>query len=91
MSQELHDILLQVKREGDAICSQCMNTVAYTDKVGKELDALLARWPDRRGEIGCLPIEGNMSVFHEAAANKILWENPRRHALLDWLIEETKP
>ena len=91
MSHELHQMLLQVKREGTAICSQCMVMEAYTDEVGKELEDLLARWPGRRGEAKCLPVEGRMSLFHETAANKTLWENPRRHALLDWLIEETKP
>lgn len=91
MSHELHQMLLQVKREGAAICSQCMVMEEHTWQLEEELDDLLARWPDRRGEAKCVPVEGRMSLFHEAAVKETLWENPRRHALLDWLLEETKP
>jgi len=64
--------------------------VAERDALKIQMRMLLARWPDRRGEAKCVPVEGRMSLFHEAAVKETLWENPRRHALLDWLLEETK-
>lgn len=91
MSQELHQRLLQVKREGPSICYQLRLMAAEQDALKIQMRMLLARWPGRRGEAKYVPVEGSMSLFHEAAVKETLWEDPRRHALLDWLIEETKP
>lgn len=36
-------------------------------------------------------VEGDLQGYCEAADKETLWDNPRRHALLDYLIEYTKP
>ena len=87
----LHEMLKRVRREGLAICSQVMGQEEYTVGIEQELDALLHRWPERWPDCACTPVEGKLSKFIEAAEQKILWQNPRRHALLDWLLKETKP
>lgn len=86
----LHDLLLNVKREGDSICHQCMDMKGYTHKLEQELDELLKRWPRRASGVWCAPVEGTLSKFHEASTRRTLWDNARRHDLLTWLLEETK-
>ena len=36
------------------------------------------------------PVDGDIKYLHEKKYESI-WSNPKRIALLDWLIEETKP
>lgn len=36
------------------------------------------------------PVDGQIE-FDNSSRTKTIWSNPRRIALLDWLIEETKP
>ena len=61
----------------------CINVAAMVgDEELAELKALLPKWPDRARSAN-FPVEGN-AIDHMRDLNK--WKNPRRLALLDWLI-----
>lgn len=55
-----------------------------------ELGNLVTAWPSRHPTQPLYPVDGLVIYGYEASIGT-LWENPRRLALLDWLIEETKP
>lgn len=65
---------------------------ATLQEVVNELDALIEKWPDKAREKGKsfshYPVEGNYRVYDTDQARGELWENPRRIALLDWLLEQ---
>lgn len=91
MSQELHQRLLQVKREGPSICYQLRLMAAEQDALKIQMRMLFARWPENKAQDLAFPVEASLWEFKEASDNDKLWADLRRHALLDWLIEETKP
>ena len=66
----------------------CYNVSAldHSDSLQDELQELTSRWPDKTPS-GCdlFPIEGSHLAYHRTI-NK--WQNPRRLALLDWLIAQ---
>lgn len=65
---------------------------ATLQEIVNELDALMEKWPDKAKEKGqsfsYYPVEGNYRVYDADQALGKLWENPRRIALLDWLMEQ---
>lgn len=48
---------------------------------------LMEKWPETTGD-RAFPVEGSASKYLVDSYQDKLWENPRRIALLDWLIKE---
>ena len=97
MSEKLLDalrIIKGMKKEPGtpAICRLVKDII--TDRTDEavahiKLSALFERWPLRAEYTSvCCPVEGSYAKYSEAVADKTIWNNPRRHALLDYLIEE---
>lgn len=94
--QRLLDILLHLAQHGPRDPGQgiCLNA----DHLAKEQTAdgsrtmqcilyeLMARWPDSLDPDGAYPVEGSPAAYFQAGSNK--WQDHRRLALLNWLIEE---
>lgn len=57
---------------------------------GKLLRSLLGKWPDKaeNHHHDHYPVEGSCVEYLIDSQQAILWRNPRRIALLDWLIKE---
>lgn len=99
MTAELLKILKRIRDEGPQArnCGICGNVLVVADEkidgcaLLRELDKVIRHWPANAGTCYvtkvCYPVEGEKQYFKDAAQN-ILWENPRRIALLDWLIKE---
>lgn len=73
----------------------CNNVAGYLSRVEDNDEYLLAierlyelstTWPERDPRTMCYPVGGEREYEDKAH----LWTNPRRLALLDWMIEETK-
>ena len=90
-------VLLELKTNGpvDTSCGICGNVETlllgdYTEQeleiATVELPSLISQWPDRIPSMGGLfPVEGGPDAYR-SDSNK--WQNPRRIALLDWLIAQ---
>lgn len=93
MSQELLEALRAIKLEpatmSQGICGNLRTIVGDIKWVilGKQLRALMDKWPEALPN-RFYPVEGKQEAYMLAAAKRILWDNPRRIALLDWLIKE---
>lgn len=65
---------------------------ATMQEIIKELDALMSKWPDKAVDksqsYAVYPVEGDFRLYDRHQAEGILWQNPRRTALLDWLMEQ---
>ena len=65
---------------------------ATMHEIVKELDALMGKWPDKVVDksqpYAAYPVEGDFRIYDADQAQGILWQNPRRIALLDWLMEQ---
>lgn len=90
MAIHLLEALRHIKTHGPKYTNRgiCCNvyTQDHSDSLQNELHELIARWPDKTPTGGDLfPIEGSNLAYHRAI-NK--WQNPRRLALLDWLIAQ---
>lgn len=59
------------------------------------LKELMVEWPANAAKLYSLrqnyPVEGTEDEYELSAEAGTLWENPRRHELLDWLIKELEP
>lgn len=93
--QRLHKALSQVKEKrefpGEGICPNVNHYLLQDYRIIEAaasfeiLKELMKEWPDAGFNI-YYPIDG----FVEYVRAGDLWENPRRLALLDYLIEQTK-
>ena len=73
------------KYTGRGICCN-VYVQDHSDSLQDKLQELIARWPDKTpSDYDLFPIEGSSLSYHRTI-NK--WQNPRRLALLDWLIAE---
>ena len=96
MTTKLLEILKQIRDDGPQLlhCGICGNVdTMAADEVDemallRELNKTIRKWPATAREEDSFPVEGNSLQFLKDAANLSLWNNPRRIALLDWLIEE---
>lgn len=65
---------------------------ATMHEIAIELDALMDKWPDKvvdkSQRYAAYPVEGDFRIYDRDQAQGILWQNPRRIALLDWLMEQ---
>lgn len=90
MAIHLLEALRHIKLHGPKYTNRgiCCNVYVqdHSDSLQDELQELIARWPDKTPS-GCdlFPIEGSHLAYHRTI-NK--WQNPRRLALLDWLIAQ---
>ena len=59
------------------------------------LKVLMVEWPANAAKLYSLrqnyPVEGTEDEYELSAEAGTLWDNPRRHELLDWLIKELEP
>ena len=89
MAIHLLTALRRIKTEGPAntrhgICGN-VHLLDASDSLQEQLQALVATWPDKASSgLDLYPIEGSHSSF--VAAGSYKWQNPRRIALLDWVI-----
>lgn len=96
MTAELLKILKRIRDEGPQLphCGICgnVNTMAAdeTDEMAllRELDKTIRKWPAACKGEDSFPVEGESLQFFKDSSHLILWQNPRRHELLDWLIKE---
>ena len=76
-------------RDDVGICGNVEETTPY------ELKELMVEWPANAAKLHSLrqnyPVEGSRDGYDAGAEAGTLWENPRRHELLDWLIKELEP
>ena len=60
-----------------------------------ELKELMVEWPANAAKLHSLrqnyPVEGTGDGYEADSEAGTLWDNPRRHELLDWLIKELEP
>lgn len=90
MAVHLLEALHHIKTHGPKYTGRgiCCNVYVqdHSDSLQDKLQELIARWPDKTPS-GCdlFPIEGSSQAYCRTI-NK--WQNPRRIALLDWLIAE---
>ena len=71
----------------------CENVEDLTEEtLPYELKELMVGWPANAAKLHSLrqnyPVEGSRDGYEAGAEAGTLWENPRRHELLDWLIKE---
>lgn len=86
MKKKLLKNLRRIRDEGPQIPSS--GICANVDYLGTRLPAsLLLEWPGSIDPLAAYPVEGSLSVYNRDAAEGTLWKNPRRLALLDWLID----
>ena len=57
-------------------------------EIQEKIYCLTQRWPEYKGLSLVYPVEGSGWLYRESVRLGILWKNPRRHELLDWLIKE---
>lgn len=102
MSQLLHLCLLDIKQtkpKHEGICVSATRIAMYRMALSgkgrgeaiamtRELTDLIEEWP--KSKSAAYPVEGDSHCFDQDKSNGILWNNPRRIELLDWLIERTK-
>ena len=89
MAIHLLEALHRIRAHGPAdpwtgICGNVARVCGYGSTAAQQLEALIATWPDRASD-DRFPVEG--SLF-EYLADDNKWQNPRRLALLDWLIAQ---
>jgi len=88
----IHRQLLQIKAGHRAPdIGICNNLCIFSDYGTKRLHKAILSWPQRKGEGHSYPVEGSMRKYCEAAISFTMWKNPRRLALLNYLIEYYKP
>lgn len=71
----------------------CGNVIDLANvKECKKLDILFLRWPRNKGRTNMMrtsyPVEGHGVGYKRSVEAGELWDNPRRHELLNWLIKE---
>jgi len=71
----------------------CGNVEDLTEEtMPYELRELMAEWPANAAKLHSLrqkyPVEGAGGGYDAGVEAGTLWQNPRRHELLDWLIKE---
>lgn len=79
----------------------CVNLIFYVEEYqpiySRDLSKLICSWPDiyRHSDVGAdrvYPVGGYKEYFIRNGEfdtiSMALWDNPRRHALLDWMINE---
>ena len=65
------------------------NYEAAVEATMHELQAIMNKWPGGRRRLDDrYPVEGSGYKYTVALIEQKLWSNPRRIALLNWLIEE---
>ena len=82
----------------DGICRNAINVIekmAPSTKTRADaiytMSTMMVQWPNnagRRCSGQTTPVEGNVTDYLRDIHENILWENPRRHELLNWLIKE---
>lgn len=93
MKTNLLPALKQIKtrppRLNEGICGNMRVLMGQIEfcRITKDLQDLMAKWPETAGD-RIYPVEGETELFVIDAHQRKLWDNPRRIALLDWLIEE---
>lgn len=85
----LLEALRHIRTHGPAstlcgICGNVADICGYYSAAMSQLEALIVTWPDRASD-DRFPVEG---CIFEYALDDNKWQNPRRIALLDWLIAQ---
>lgn len=89
----LKDILIQIKEDGpplpnDGICANVDRLSGHDKETSAEFEELMASWPESQDQRNIYPVEGSAHHYFMAQRHHSLWDNPKRHALLDWMIGE---
>lgn len=78
----------------DGICRNARNVIekmAPSTKTRADaictMSTMMVQWPNNAAS-DMFPVEGNVTDYLRDIHENILWENPRRHELLNWLIKE---
>ncbi len=101
VSEILLEIFTKLKNKGpfDRGAGICFNTFynfglghRNREEVNEKLNQLISSWPDIKKNEDQTPntlhpVEGNFDDYGKAAMSETLWENPRRLALLDFMIK----
>lgn len=97
---ELLEVLKAIKQNPDKHTGICGNVCDKTDTTPNRyydyfmprLHALIKQWPEglESDEESNYPVEGSKTKFRCDRDDGKLWDNPRRHELLNWLIERIK-
>lgn len=57
-------------------------------EIQEKIYCLSQRWPEYKGLSLLYPVEGSGRLYRESAQLGILWKNPRRIHLLNYMIKE---
>ena len=93
MTANLLPVLKQIKtrppRLDEGICGNLQILLGEIPfcKATTDLRDLMEKWPETSGD-RIFPVEGKIDMFLVDSYHNKLWDNPRRIALLDWLIKE---
>ncbi len=88
MRQSIHRQLLRIKRrpkwESVGICSN-MDFGSISSE--QKFYDVMEKWPFAQGRVKhATPVEGSMKLYLKSVDEGTIWQNPRRHALLNYLI-----
>jgi len=91
--KSIHRQLLSIKRapKWDTV-GICANMDFGSTRTALKFCDAMEVWPLAKGFIKyATPVEGSMQLYLKSVADKTIWQNPRRHALLDYLISYYTP
>ncbi len=92
MNLSVHRQLLKIKAGHRAPeIGICNNLYIFSDYGTRRLHKAIMSWPLRKGNSHHWPVEGTDNKYCKSGNAGTLWQNPRRLALLDYLIEYYKP
>lgn len=84
-------ICLNVQIHMGHLLRNCHNQIEKQTHMGTasySMRRLLQRWPESKDTSGRFPVEGCERGYLQDMMRGTLWQNPRRIALLDWMIKE---
>jgi hypothetical protein len=88
----IHRQLIQIKSGHRAPdIGICNNLNIFSDYGTRRLHKAIMSWPLRKSNTHLWPVEGTHNEYCKSSDNYTIWQNPRRLALLDYLIEYYKP
>jgi hypothetical protein len=88
MRKSIHRQLLRIKRrpkwDSVGICSNMDFGSTYS---AEKFFNVMKEWPFAAGSNkSTAPVEGTLTKYLDSVDKGTIWQNPRRHALLDYLI-----
>jgi len=93
MRLSIHRQLLSIKRAPKwSTVGICANMDFGSNYSANKFFDIMETWPLAVGSAkSTSPVEGSLTKYLDAVDKGTIWQNPRRHALLDYLISYYTP